>query len=57
MIKESIKVVSILGANGTMGRNIAAIFASFGNAQVYLISRLIQAADLLDAVIRWGCLE
>lgn len=39
MIKESIKVISILGANGTMGRNIAAIFASFGSAQVYLISR------------------
>lgn len=39
MIKESIKVVSILGANGTMGRNIAGIFASFGDAQVYLISR------------------
>ena len=31
--------VTILGANGTMGRNIAAIFASFGGAQVYLVSR------------------
>ena len=34
-----IHTVTILGANGTMGRNIAAIFASFGSAQVYLISR------------------
>lgn len=34
-----IHTVTMLGANGTMGRNIAAIFASFGNAQVYLISR------------------
>lgn len=32
---KSIKTVSIIGANGTMGRNIAAIFASFGNAEVY----------------------
>lgn len=39
---ESIKTVSIIGANGTMGRNIAAIFASFGNAEVYLISRSIE---------------
>lgn len=34
-----INVVTVLGANGTMGRNIAAIFASFGNAKVYLVSR------------------
>ena len=34
-----IHTVTILGANGTMGRNIAAIFASFGSAKVYLISR------------------
>ena len=39
---EFIKTVSIIGANGTMGRNIAAIFASFGNAEVYLISRSIE---------------
>ena len=37
-----INTVTIVGANGTMGRNIAAIFASFGNAKVYLISRTIE---------------
>ena len=41
---EFIKTVSIIGANGTMGRNIAAIFASFGNAEVYLISRSIETS-------------
>lgn len=34
-----IKVITILGANGSMGKNIAAIFASFGNAKVYLACR------------------
>ena len=37
-----IKKVTILGANGTMGRNIAAIFASFGGAEVYLVSRSME---------------
>lgn len=37
-----IRTVTILGANGTMGRNIAAIFASFGGAQIYLVSRTIE---------------
>lgn len=37
-----IHAVTILGANGTMGRNIAAIFASFGSTQVYLVSRSIE---------------
>lgn len=36
---ESIKTVSIIETNSIMERNIAAIFASFGNAEVYLISR------------------
>ena len=34
-----IKTVAVLGANGTMGRNIAAIFASFGKAKVFLATR------------------
>lgn len=34
-----IKNVTVIGANGTMGANIAGIFASFGNAKVYMISR------------------
>lgn len=35
----NIKTVTILGANGTMGRNVAAIFASFGHAKVYMVCR------------------
>lgn len=38
-MKNNFNTVTIIGANGTMGRNIAAIFASFGNATVYLVSR------------------
>ena len=34
-----LKNVTILGANGTLGKLISAIFASFGNANVYMISR------------------
>lgn len=34
-----IKNVTIIGANGTLGKLISAIFASFGNANVYMISR------------------
>lgn len=39
---REIKTVTVLGTNGTMGCNIAAIFASFGNAKVYLISRSVK---------------
>ncbi len=46
---KNIQAVTIVGANGTMGKNVAAIFAAFGHAQVYLISRTkeksIQAKD------------
>lgn len=35
-------VVTVIGANGTMGCNACAMFASFGNAKVYMISRDIQ---------------
>lgn len=34
-----IHTVTIVGANGTMGRNVSAIFAAFGNATVYMVSR------------------
>ena len=37
-----IKTVTVVGANGTMGTNVSAIFASFGNAKVYMISRDIE---------------
>ena len=37
-----IKTVAIIGANGTMGCNISGIFASFGGAKVYMISRSME---------------
>ncbi|MEG1407225.1 MAG: 3-hydroxyacyl-CoA dehydrogenase family protein, partial [Ruthenibacterium sp.] len=42
----NIKTVTIVGANGTMGRNVAAIFASFGDATVYMVSRTIEKSKL-----------
>lgn len=42
----NIKTVTVLGANGTMGRNVAAIFAAFGNAKVYMVSRSIEKSQL-----------
>lgn len=41
-----IKTVSILGANGIMGKNIAGIFASFGKAKVYLLTRSIEKSEV-----------
>ena len=46
------KTVTIVGANGTMGTNVAAIFASFGNAKVYMISRDKTKSE--NAIIRAG---
>ena len=37
-----VKTVTVVGANGTMGTNVSAIFASFGNAKVYMVSRDIE---------------
>lgn len=37
-----IKTVTVIGATGTMGANVAGIFASFGNAKVYCIGRNIE---------------
>lgn len=38
----NIKTVTVLGANGTMGCNISGIFASFGNAKVYMVSHSLE---------------
>ncbi len=38
----NIKTVTVIGATGTMGSNIAGIFASFGNAKVYCVGRSIE---------------
>ena len=35
----NIKIVTVIGVTGTMGANIAGIFASFGDAKVYCIGR------------------
>lgn len=40
----NIKTVTVIGANGTMGCNVAGIFASFGNAKVYMVCREPEAA-------------
>lgn len=37
-----IKTVTIIGVTGTMGANVAGIFASFGNAKVFCIGRDIE---------------
>ena len=37
-----IKTVTVIGVTGTMGANVAAIFASFGNAKVYCVGRDIE---------------
>ena len=37
-----IDTVTVIGATGTMGANVAGIFASFGNAKVYCIGRNIE---------------
>ncbi|QHQ60700.1 3-hydroxyacyl-CoA dehydrogenase family protein [Anaerocolumna sedimenticola] len=39
-----IKTITVIGANGTMGYNISGIFASFGNAEVYMICRNLDDA-------------
>ena len=40
--KVRIRTVTVIGATGTMGANIAGIFASFGNAKVYCVGRDIE---------------
>lgn len=42
-----IKTVTVIGANGTMGNNVSGIFASFGNAKVYMVGRNIE--DVIKA--------
>ena len=37
-----IEIVTVIGSTGTMGSNVAGIFASFGNARVYCVARDIE---------------
>ena len=48
----TIKTVTVVGANGTMGTNVSAIFASFGNAKVFMVSRDIEKSK--KAAIKAG---
>ena len=38
----NIRTVTVIGATGTMGANVAGIFASFGDAKVYCVGRDIE---------------
>ena len=40
-----IQTVTVIGANGTMGTNVAGIFASFGNTKTYMVSRSIEKSE------------
>lgn len=52
MLYMEIKTVTVLGANGTMGMNVSAIFASFGHATVYMVSRDLEKSK--KAVLKAG---
>ncbi len=41
-----IATVTVIGANGTMGQNVSGIFASFGQAKVYMVCRNIDKAKV-----------
>lgn len=41
----NINAVTIVGANGTLGSGVAGIFASFGDAKVYMIARTKEKAE------------
>lgn len=47
-----IKTVTIVGANGAMGTNVAGIFASFGDAKVYMVCRDKEKAE--KAIVKAG---
>lgn len=42
MTDLKINTVTVIGATGSMGYNVAGIFASFGNAKVYMVGRNIE---------------
>lgn len=46
-----INTVTVIGAGGTMGCNISAIFASFGNAKVYMLD-IEKPVDAVDRAIK-----
>lgn len=40
-----INVVTVIGANGTLGIGVSSMFASFGNAKVYMLARSLEKAQ------------
>ena len=44
-MKLKIKTVTVIGANGTVGKEVSGIFASFGDAKVYMVSRNIEKSQ------------
>ena len=49
---KNIQTITVIGANGTMGTNVAGIFASFGNAKVYMVSRDVAKSE--KAILKAG---
>lgn len=48
-----IKTITVVGSNGVMGRNVSALFASFGNCKVFMISKTLQKSNLaIDSCIK-----
>ena len=45
MASLTVKTVTVIGATGTMGANVAGIFASFGNAKVFCVGRDIRKVE------------
>ncbi len=43
---KEVRTVTVVGANGTMGTNVSAIFASFGDAKVYMVSRSLEKSEM-----------
>lgn len=41
-----LSTITVVGANGTMGANVAAIFAAFGDAKVYMMSRSLEKSQV-----------
>lgn len=41
----NIQTVTVIGVTGTMGANVAGIFASFGNAKVYCVGRNLEKVN------------
>ena len=42
---KDIKTVTVIGANGTLGKEVSGIFSSFGDAKVYMVSRTLEKAE------------